>query len=201
MSRWDEDSGFPVADWQQEVTNRDTNLGYPEWAANEREQAAAVLEHAPIPVKLLERIDELTIPEVIQELCAWGSEDIYSEATECQPTVDYVLALIDRLASKPWSKKPELELQRALVLSTHHITEATNDLLNVGLRCEAITYDVVKYGFLIWCGDSKLLDTNAREFYYPELLALVKFARRKGFSWIKLDRDGDEAETLETFDW
>ena len=38
-SHWDEDPQFPVSDWQYEVQNDDTRLGYKEWVLNQRENA------------------------------------------------------------------------------------------------------------------------------------------------------------------
>lgn len=37
MSYWGDDADYPPADWQCEVTNGDTRLGYAEWVANKRE--------------------------------------------------------------------------------------------------------------------------------------------------------------------
>ncbi|MGX1201105.1 hypothetical protein [Marinobacter sp. MBR-105] len=36
---WGSDPQFPVADWQQEVANDDTRLGYWDWVQVQREQA------------------------------------------------------------------------------------------------------------------------------------------------------------------
>lgn len=35
-SHWDEDTGYPVKDWQYEVANDDTRLGYAAWVENQR---------------------------------------------------------------------------------------------------------------------------------------------------------------------
>jgi hypothetical protein len=36
-SHWDTDPEFPIWDWQYEVTNGDTRLGYREWTEHQRE--------------------------------------------------------------------------------------------------------------------------------------------------------------------
>ncbi len=36
---WGEDPEFPVADWQYEVSNGDTRMGYWEWVADHRRAA------------------------------------------------------------------------------------------------------------------------------------------------------------------
>jgi len=38
-SHWDNDPDFPVEDWQSEVSNDDTRLGYREWVAHQKEEA------------------------------------------------------------------------------------------------------------------------------------------------------------------
>jgi len=34
---WENDPDFPIEDWQYQVANNDTRLGYTEWIASERE--------------------------------------------------------------------------------------------------------------------------------------------------------------------
>ena len=40
-SHWDEDEKYPVKDWQYEVANDDTRIGYLEWVEHSRFQASA----------------------------------------------------------------------------------------------------------------------------------------------------------------
>lgn len=37
-SHWDDDPEFPISDWQHEVVEGNTRLGYHQWMANQREQ-------------------------------------------------------------------------------------------------------------------------------------------------------------------
>jgi len=37
-SHWDEDEKYPVKDWQYEVANDDTRIGYLEWVEHAKEQ-------------------------------------------------------------------------------------------------------------------------------------------------------------------
>jgi hypothetical protein len=41
MGHWDEDGTYPVKDWQYEVGNGDTRLGYWDWVVEQQEAAAA----------------------------------------------------------------------------------------------------------------------------------------------------------------
>ena len=38
-SHWDEDEKYPVKDWQYEVANDDTRIGYLEWVEHTKEQS------------------------------------------------------------------------------------------------------------------------------------------------------------------
>jgi hypothetical protein len=38
ISHWEEDPQHPVADWQYEVSNDDTRLGYRDWLAHQEEE-------------------------------------------------------------------------------------------------------------------------------------------------------------------
>lgn len=46
MSMWNDDPDFPPSDWQSEVANGDTRMGYRDWVAGQRELAAAVEDDA-----------------------------------------------------------------------------------------------------------------------------------------------------------
>jgi hypothetical protein len=37
MNPWDDDPDYPPGDWQAEVANGDTRLGYVEWVAQQRD--------------------------------------------------------------------------------------------------------------------------------------------------------------------
>ena len=43
-SIWDDDPDHPVADWQYEVANNDTRLGYWQWVEAQREWEGAINE-------------------------------------------------------------------------------------------------------------------------------------------------------------
>jgi len=38
MDPWSDDPDYPVADWQREVANGDTRLGYADWVAGRRDE-------------------------------------------------------------------------------------------------------------------------------------------------------------------
>lgn len=38
LGYWDSDKDYPVSDWQYEVANGDTRLGYHEWLACQHEE-------------------------------------------------------------------------------------------------------------------------------------------------------------------
>lgn len=88
------------------------------------------------------------------------------------------------------------EIERSLVLSTAHISEATAALL--GDHSEAEDFNVVvyavEYGWLVWADSADFAGA-------PELSALLKLAREQGCKWIRFDQDGEVVEGLPTFEW
>jgi hypothetical protein len=94
------------------------------------------------------------------------------------------------------------QIDRALVLSTSHITYATSLVLDDAHS----TYDMPStivwpcYGYFIWVDtDWRNVSKDAERF--PELAGILAFAQARGCQWVRLDCDGPEMAGLPTFDW
>lgn len=99
-----------------------------------------------------------------------------------------------------------MEIKKMLTISTAHITDETADLLDAN-QLNVVMYNKGEFGWFIHLDEDNLsnyYDSNdkASYFYIPEeLLKLMKFAQDLGCKWLCLDRDGEELEYFETFDW
>lgn len=97
--------------------------------------------------------------------------------------------------------KLDLEINRELVISTSHVTEATFDWLTgenpQGYeKFELPAGDKVEYGVLVLT-----LFCPSAEFLPPELPALLELARSNACKWLRLDCDGPAVPGFPTFDW
>jgi hypothetical protein len=92
----------------------------------------------------------------------------------------------------------KLDIQKTLVVSTAHITEQDNELL----ENEAIVCYSNEYFYLIPLNQSST-DSVPGDNFSPAFKKLFEFAKNheEGFSYLKLDRDGDILEGFDTFDW
>jgi|LakMenE01Jun11ns_1017448.scaffolds.fasta_scaffold9687637_2 hypothetical protein len=98
-------------------------------------------------------------------------------------------------------KCPPHEIERVLVLSTGHISEADSKLLDAG----TIPCTRYEYGYLIYVGERKDLQ-EAREQLIPTgisaaLYYLLLLTVDKKCTWLKLDRDGPVRTDLPLFNW
>lgn len=86
-------------------------------------------------------------------------------------------------------------IMQAPVLSTAHISQATNDEL---LRLAQDNPFVINMpgGFLIFVEDG----VNCDEFP-DDVRELAQWCVDKNYQWFRLDCDGDEIPDLPTFDW
>lgn len=96
--------------------------------------------------------------------------------------------------------KQKIEIQRILIISTSHITEKDNNLL------QEVNCLNDKYSYLIyirkpievfWLRSAihkKILDS-------PQLKNIIDFARLHNCDYLQLDCDGPVYDDFETFDW
>jgi hypothetical protein len=89
----------------------------------------------------------------------------------------------------------ELEINKELVLSTAHISEETNNYLQLG---ELIDYSSDECNYRLYVNhDVKFSNFEA----YPDLVCLLILAKSHNCKWLVLDRDGDVVEGLPIFEW
>lgn len=94
----------------------------------------------------------------------------------------------------------KLEIEKVLVVSTAHITEQDNHLLQISADETIIVYDC-EYFYLIYLAENIL--ESIGEVFSPAFKKLIEFAKthKEGFTHLKLDRDGETLEGFEEFDW
>jgi hypothetical protein len=94
----------------------------------------------------------------------------------------------------------KLEIEKVLVVSTVHITEQDNHLLQISADETIIVYDC-EYFYLIYLAENIL--ESIGEVFSPAFKKLIEFAKthEEGFTHLKLDRDGNTLEGFEEFDW
>lgn len=91
----------------------------------------------------------------------------------------------------------KLEIEKALVLSTGHVSKATAQLLPNGIP-NVIAYSKGPYGWLIYTDPDMNQDSSGVP---AELVRLLEVAQEHDCVWLMLDRDGTVEESLSTFDW
>lgn len=93
----------------------------------------------------------------------------------------------------------KLEIEKVLVVSTAHITQKDNNLLQI--VGATITVYNCEYFYLIYLSENIL--ESIGEMFSPAFKKLIEFAKNheEGFTHLKLDRDGDTLEGFEEFDW
>lgn len=90
-------------------------------------------------------------------------------------------------------------LMVAPLISTAHITEDTNNWADELSLLDRNNYMIIPmlYGFMVYVGEDESESKN-----FPEdLQAVLAWARTRGFQWVRLDRDADTVEELNTYDW
>lgn len=95
-----------------------------------------------------------------------------------------------------------LRIRHYLVISNSHIRPATADLLDqwAHLLPEHRPVGVAETGYG-WFVLTDPLDESDLEMIPDELAAAISFARGQGCRYLLLDRDGDEIDGLDLFDW
>ena len=98
-------------------------------------------------------------------------------------------------------KYPPHEIERALVLSTGHITEADSKLLDAG----TVPCTRYEYGYLIYVGDRKNWREERKHYVNTGMSAaldqLLLLTVAKQCTWLKIDRDGPIRADLSSFEW
>lgn len=109
---------------------------------------------------------------------------------------EYPLPLFSRVLLYGMGKQ-SLEIDRVLVCSTSHITAEDNQSLfdeETGL----VVYEMGEYGWLIL---ARPIDASEPRKHSDTLEKLLAFTRKHRCDWLRLDRDANEIEGLETFEW
>lgn len=97
-----------------------------------------------------------------------------------------------------------MEIAKMLVACTSNISKATADLIEEDIECQLhdgtmpVVFRKGEYGWFVNVSDE-------RAELYPDtpkdLAALIELAAKQGCQWVMLDRDADEVEGLEVFEW
>jgi len=89
-----------------------------------------------------------------------------------------------------------IETHKMLALSTGHVTPETRDALNDGAHC---AYQKGDWGWFVPVFDP---DDDDRDGGAPDdLVAICRYAREQGCSWLMFDCDADPIPGLATYDW
>lgn len=102
----------------------------------------------------------------------------------------------------PGAAYPALRIRHYLVASNSHIRPATADLLDQWARLlpeqRPIGAAETGYGWFVLTDP---LSESDLEMIPEELAAAISLARARGCRYLLLDRDGDQIDGLELFDW
>lgn len=101
-----------------------------------------------------------------------------------------------------------MEIRTLDVISTSHVSKETADWLNEQGEIAAAYYQdriepsihigATIYGWVIYADEEP---ENLRRHIPDDLIDVMKFVRAEGHEYVMLDRDGEVAEGLPTFDW
>lgn len=101
-------------------------------------------------------------------------------------------------------KSTKLEMHKMLALSTTHVEQATANWLDYAVAgswmetCGLVVYPKGEYGWFIPLSKD---DKDRFEDVPEDLVKVIRFAERKGASWIMFDRDVPEIDELPAFEW
>lgn len=102
------------------------------------------------------------------------------------------------------------ETQKVAVLATSHITIRDADLLEalidgLSLPTEANVCSVIddsSYGYWIYVQHESVAPQGLKAAGFSDaFVVLVTEAKKAGFTWLRLDCDGEESEAFPTFEW
>lgn len=99
-----------------------------------------------------------------------------------------------------------MDIEKNLVVSTGNITQSDNELLEkASENCIAgLTVYTTSYFHLVYLDKNVSTDNLLMAGFSEAFVKLFAFANKAegmSLSYLKLDRDGDELEGFETFDW
>lgn len=151
----------------------------------------------------VESVDGNEQPVHIWDFDTEGDGDLDNINTHTSPQgYEYLLTVHES------NVRTDLEISRALICSTAHITASDDDLFDKAsqfiIPSSPILCDSFPYGYWIY------VNPSPTAFYFHQLVAfgyslalvaLLKLAHDNNCLWIKLDRDGDIIPGLETFEW
>ena len=99
----------------------------------------------------------------------------------------------------------KFEFEKNLVVSTEHISEEDNDLLDKLETSGAALYNLIekfKFGWRIHVGSEPQSTINyIAKHFSPGLLSLIVIAYSQNCKWLVLDRDGPSDPNLLTYNW
>lgn len=95
------------------------------------------------------------------------------------------------------------EINKEIVFSTAHITEADNELLaDMLISSSEVSGDTFEYGHRVHIPeDFKNFPTNKKSKLSNNFWYLMELAWSNDCKWLVLDQDGPEHEELTSFDW
>lgn len=108
--------------------------------------------------------------------------------------------------SKKKSKTPKRETYTTSVFSTGHLTEQDAWILErLGLDKRSGIQDV-EFGWMIFCAyDAEFMKIFISELksagLSDQVCQIVMESNEAGHRWVNFDRDGEEYEDLQSYDW
>jgi hypothetical protein len=103
------------------------------------------------------------------------------------------------------SAPPSIWLQTLPVISTAHLDQSTARLLEgIGDDNPWVNCARYEFGFFLSVPTDECDEGDGESCYVgmpSDLESVLKWARKKGYDWIRLDACGDVVEELHIFDW
>lgn len=110
------------------------------------------------------------------------------------------LSSVDTAATTAESPLGQAWVMTAPVISTGHLTKATNEmLLEAGDTLNWMSCATYEDGYFISVPDEIVLDELQPP--PPDLVDIWAWARSKKFGWVRLDSSGDDIDELPSYDW
>lgn len=110
---------------------------------------------------------------------------------------DVDISAIELINEKTKKQEKPLEISKMLIISTAHISKATNELLENN-AAGIVAYPKGEYGWLILVNNWK---TEKKYITSDVLKKVLTFAESKGCDWLMLDRDAAEVDELPIYEW
>lgn len=91
-----------------------------------------------------------------------------------------------------------LEVMRALVCSTAHLTEAEGQTDAPEIPLPAMGWE---HGYCVYVKDWESVIDDEEKAEWPGLCATAAFAVARGFEWVRFDCDAEEIDELPKYEW